>query len=207
MQLTTTVLLFHLMGLTLGAGAAFLLDLVIMRFCVSRRISRGKYQIIKYATRVTVIGLGLLWYTGLMFLWLMAAHDPEALANPKIWAKLTIVGILTLNGLYIHSAVLPVIRRNIGSRIFDGVSKSQKRMMLASGAISTVSWITPMVLGALRDLDLGKPFVEGYLTFMGIYLVAVVCAIMGSFTYHWWTRYSRRLRARKRVRIKYTVSL
>ncbi len=195
------------MGLTLGAGAAFLLDLVIMRFCVSRRISRGKYQIIKYATRVTVIGLGLLWYTGLMFLWLMAANDPDALANPKIWAKLTIVGILTLNGLYIHKAVLPVIRKNIGSRIFDGVSRRQKRMMLASGAISTISWITPIVLGALRDLDLGKPFVEGYLTFMGIYLAAVVCAIGGSFFYSWWTRYSRKLRSRRRVRIKYTVSL
>ncbi len=177
MEYKTVILLIHLIGLALGAGAAFFLDLVIMKFCITHRISRGKFQFIEFATRITFVGLALLWSTGLIFLSYLAATGPEALANPKIWAKLSIVAILTINGIYIHNAILPAIKRNIGKTIFQGIGIGRQNLMLASGAISTVSWITPIILGALRDIDLGLPFVESYVMFFGVYILALVVGI------------------------------
>ncbi len=178
MEYTTVILLIHLIGLALGAGAAFFLDLVVMKFCVTHRISRGMYQFIEFATRITFVGLAFLWSTGLIFLSYLAAIGPEAFANPKIWAKLSIVAVLTLNGIYIHMVVLPAIKGNIGKTIFHGIGIGKQNLMLASGAISTISWITPIVLGALRDIDLGLPFTQAYSVFFGVYLVAVAGGIL-----------------------------
>ena len=41
-------------------------------------------------------GLLILWLTGLGFLWLYWQFEPELLGNPKIWAKVVIVMVLTV---------------------------------------------------------------------------------------------------------------
>jgi len=109
MDSSTIILFVHLLGLTFGAGAAFVLDLVILKFCVTDRITKEKVQIIEFATRVTVFGLAVLWVSGLLFLYKLSITNPIGLENPKIWAKVSIVILLTLNGMYIHSVVLPAI--------------------------------------------------------------------------------------------------
>jgi hypothetical protein len=143
----------HLMGLVLGVGAATLLDLFIVRFMMQNRVSSEYCGFVEFASRVVKAGLVVLWLTGLSFLLFYALFDPVKLTNQKIWAKIVIVCILTLNGVFIHRTVLPLIRDRVGRSLFDGLRPSQRSLLLATGAISAVSWYVPLLLGALPQLN------------------------------------------------------
>ena len=143
----------HLVGLILGLGAATLLDLVIARFLVARRVTSDYCQIVEFSSKVVSIGLVLLWLTGLGFLIFYVVTDPVKLTNQKIWAKMIIVAILTLNGVFIHRTVLPLLRSQIGRSLFDGLMPRERSLLLASGAVSVTSWYIPMILGAFPQLN------------------------------------------------------
>ena len=85
------------------------------------------------------------------------AFDPAKITNPKVWAKMAIVGMLTLNGVFIHRAVLPLIRRGIGRTLFNGMSTAQRGVLLASGVVSGTSWYVPLLLGATPQLNFVVP--------------------------------------------------
>jgi hypothetical protein len=143
----------HLIGLSFGMGAATLLDLVIVRFLVTRKVTNDYCQIVEFSSKLVTAGLILLWLTGMGFLIFYVVSDPVKLTNQKIWAKMIIVSILTLNGVFIHRTVLPLVRTQIGRSLFDGLMARERSMLLASGAVSVTSWYIPMVLGVFPQLN------------------------------------------------------
>jgi len=147
----------HLLGLVLGLGAATMLDLIISRFLLINRITSDYWRVIHLLSKVVSIGLILLWASGCAFLVHYLILDPGKLQNPKIWAKIAIVAILTLNGVFIHAIVLPLVRARIGRFVFDGLTSTQRTVLLASGAISGVSWWIPLILGAFPQLNFAVP--------------------------------------------------
>ena len=153
MELKTPLIMLHLIGLALGVGAATLLDLVIIRFMVFGKISREHVRIVHTSAQVVAIGLTLLWASGLGFLLFYYLYAPANLTNEKIYAKMVIVLVLTINGYVIHRHILPLIKQNVGRPLFSGVSDKQRRVMLAAGAISATSWYVPLALGVLRELN------------------------------------------------------
>lgn len=163
----------HLVGLILGLGAATLLDLVIARFLVKNRVTSDYCQVVEFSSKVVSIGLALLWLTGLSFLVLYAVSDPVKLTNQKIWAKMIVVGILTLNGVFIHRTVLPVMRSQIGRGLFDRLLPRERSLLLASGAISVTSWYIPMLLGAFPQLNF-LPAVPILLVYALLLLAAII---------------------------------
>ena len=50
---------------------------------------------------------------------------------------------LTLNGVFIHRSVLPLVRRNVGRGLFEGMSGRQRSLLLASGVVSAVALAVP----------------------------------------------------------------
>lgn len=143
----------HFMGLALGLGTATFLDLIIVRFMLRSKIRQAHADAFHFGTRVVTVGLLLLWVSGLGFLAHYTAFDPEKLGNPKIWAKLTIVVVLTVNAVYLHRAVLPLVDKQVSRTLFDGLSVRQCILMLMGGTTSATSWYVPLALGSIPQFN------------------------------------------------------
>ena len=152
-SLKSILIVSHLIGLILGLGTATLLDIFILKFVLRQKISAEHCDIIYFFSKIVVFGLIILWASGLGFLVFYSYFDPIKLTNQKIWAKLIVVSVLTLNGLFIHRTVLPLIHGHIGRMLFDGLNSSQRFLLLTSGGISATSWYVPFVLGAFPQLN------------------------------------------------------
>ncbi|MCY1343109.1 hypothetical protein D9M68_464650 [compost metagenome] len=152
----TTLRLVHFSGLVLGLGGAVFLDLMLSRY---RRmiVSSELVEHVEWISRFIAAGLLLLWASGLGFLLLYQVTEPDKLLNPKIWAKVTIVSILTVNGFAIHRFVIPFIRRQIDSALLSEIRPATKTALIGCGVISIVSWSVPVILGAAPQLNFVVP--------------------------------------------------
>ena len=117
-SLKAVLLFVHLIGLALGLGAATLLDLLVARMLVTGKVAPSQPGFVHFTSAIVTAGLALLWLSGLGLLAYYSAFDLAALQNPKVWAKVAIVAVLTLNGLFIHAQVLPLITRQAGRGLF-----------------------------------------------------------------------------------------
>lgn len=166
----------HILGVSFGLGGATMLDFWILRWLRWGGLPGEIARIFGYVSKVCTVGLALLWLSGLGFLALYALDTPEKLGNPKIWAKVTVVVALTLNGLVIHRAVLPGILRDVSKPMFQGLTGLRAGVFLASGAISGISWYTAFALGVMRELN----GTVAYGLLVGLWLAAIAAAILGS---------------------------
>jgi len=166
----------HLLGLVLGVGAATLLDLLIIKLVINRKVTEDQSRIITFYSRIVSFGLILLWLSGLGFLAIYGLCEPAKLGNPKIWAKILIVGVLTLNGVFIHKSILPLVRSRVGKGLFDGVSMTRRSVLLAAGAVSATSWYVPMLLGTASQLNNAIPASMILLAYTAILLIAILAA-------------------------------
>ena len=177
----------HFVGLALGLGAATALDLIIVRFLVTGTITQDRSSVVLFASKIVDLGLLILWASGVALLLCYAAYEPDKLGNPKVLAKIVIVGVLTLNGLYIHKVVLPLIDERVGLRLFENMSNRQRRFLITSGAVSATSWYVPLVLGALPQIN----FVVSASTIILAYALILAMAILmaqgtGHLAFAWW---------------------
>jgi hypothetical protein len=172
--LKAIIRIFHFVGLALGLGTATFLDLLLLRFMMWGNITRSQAQAFQFGTKVVTAGLVILWVTGLLFLLFYWAFDPAKLGNPKIWAKLSIVGVLTANAFYLHAVVLPVVERQISRALFVGTTVPERMMMVIGGAISAVSWYVPVGLGVIPQLNFSVSAQQIWLTYCGLVAAAIV---------------------------------
>ena len=152
-QPKTLIKVFHLAGLALGLGGAILLDMLAIRFLIKQRISKEFYEIFKHSSQVVFWGLCVLWLSGIAYLIYYCLADHHSLSNQKVWAKLFIVVILSVNGWWIHHRILPLIQNNINGYLFKALSLKQRRILLCSSVISILSWGIPLLLGACKELN------------------------------------------------------
>jgi hypothetical protein len=110
------------------------LDLIIARFILTRGISHEHVYVVDFSAKIVTIGLGLLWISGIGFLF-----------HYGIWAKIAIVAVLTINGLLVHFFVLPRIRKQVGKRLLDQLSPFDCSLVLLAGTVSAISWYVPLI--------------------------------------------------------------
>jgi hypothetical protein len=164
----------HFGGLALGLGAATMLDLFLVRFFVRNEIEPENWKLVNFSASIVNIGLIVLWATGIGFIVHYALFDPMKLTNEKIWAKLTIVSVLSINGMFIHAVILPRLKQQLGRTLFDGMSRFQRSAFIVSGAVSVVSWYVPVVLGAFPQLNFKVPATVILLAYGAILLAMTV---------------------------------
>ena len=172
----------HFCGLVLGVGAATLLDLIIARFILMRGISYEHVYVVDFSSKIITVGLGLLWISGIGFLIHYGVFDPAKLQNPKIWAKIAIVAVLSINGLLVHYFVLPRIRNQVGKRLLDGLSPFDCSLVLLAGTVSAISWFVPLILGAIPQLNFVVP-AEVILSSYAVLVLAVNTVIQGAIAF------------------------
>jgi hypothetical protein len=157
MHLLTFVKIFHLLGLIMGLGGAILLDFTILTRGILRPVSKYTIHQTELLSRIVSVGLVVLWGTGIGQIWLNLADKPEYLTNQKLWAKIAIVMILTLNGAVIHDRVLPFLKTQVGRRLFDDIDTKHLALLTAIGTISFTSWVAPFILGKASELNYVTP--------------------------------------------------
>ncbi len=111
--------------------------------------------------------LALLWLTGTGLVFLDVGLDWAALvARPKLAAKLSVVGLLTINGLLLHWLAFPMLTT------FQRHAARAATVCTVLGAVGTTSWLYASFMGVSR---LVAPFMT-YGTFLALY---TVCLALG----------------------------
>ncbi len=188
----TPLLLLHLLGFAFGVGASTILDLRILRLLSGQAVTEKDVAYAELLGKFVRIGLALLWLSGLCILVRAAYVNPDLLSNPKLHAKIVIVVLLTFNGVLVERIALPLLHRQRGRPLFEGVSVQRCAFMLGCGVVSATSWYVPFVLGVARELNFG-PSVA---LILGVYAALVasgVVAVLGFW--HLFLRHGRARRA------------
>lgn len=95
--------------------------------------------------RVTAWLLVALWGSGLVLIGLGSGFGVQALAAaPKVAAKLTVVTVLTLNGVLLHLFAFPRMAGLVP------LSRAGITLCVVLGAVSSVSWVTAAGIGTAR---------------------------------------------------------
>ena len=108
--------------------------------------------------------------------------DPQYIANQKIWAKVSIVLLMSINGVYIHRWLLPRFADVARGGLLIRTAAESARMRLAF-ATSLAGWLITAFYGAAKFLNQGYNYGELY----GLYLTAVVMVFVFSYLVpdHW----------------------
>jgi hypothetical protein len=94
--------------------------------------------------------LAVLWVTGVAIIALDVSVKGWAyFGNPKLQAKITLVMLLTLNGVLLHQTVLPMMQK-AGSLL--KLNFDQRLLAVFGGAVSAVTWFYAAFMGVARPL-------------------------------------------------------
>lgn len=168
----TLLLIVHVFGAILGAGGAFASDSMFFSTMRDGRISKDELRFLKLGSRLVWSGLILLALSGAF---LVAADPQRYLASSKFLVKLSIVGIIAANGIIFHLIHIPRLERSVEKRLASSPEFVRgSHWLMASGAISMVSWTSTVVLGMIRHI----PYSYG--TIALVYAVLVLLAAAGA---------------------------
>ncbi|MDP3880588.1 MAG: vitamin K epoxide reductase family protein [bacterium] len=153
-KLTSISLIFHLIGIALGVGAATISDIFFFKFLKDFKISQIESEILNTLSQVIWLGIGFLLLSGLgLFLPAAATYAVSA----KFITKMIVVAILIANGIFLNYYISPRLLDISFGKEHDhkeGELRTFRKVAFASGAISLTSWYTALILGALHSIPL-----------------------------------------------------
>lgn len=169
----TLVIYVHLLATCVAVGILLLQDAALAK-------SRGKALSVKAikdlasAAEIMFVALVVLWITGLGLVLLGYLENPQQyFMNEKLWAKFTVVSVLTLNGVLLHYFSFPRVTARRG---LLGRTKLEQRLVAATGAISSTSWLFACYLGIARPWNYTVDFGFVMFIYTGFLILAVVTA-------------------------------
>lgn len=171
-EIKTIFLIVHLFGVVFGMGAAFITDIMFMKSVKDKVLSPEELSFISLGSKVVWAGLSIIILSGIGLFYL----DSEYYLNSsKFLTKMVIVLILTINGIFFHFKHLPLLSKQTYKKLTESEEFVRKSSFLfVSGAISTVSWISTLILGVFRSI----PY--GFGTIISVYFVMLFVGIVGA---------------------------
>ena len=173
-DIKSAIMLVHIVGLALGLGGAWIIDLFLTKYLVKKEITLEKFQFVAYASKIVCYGLALLWLSGAGFIAYYYFFTPEYLTNEKVWAKAFIVLILSINGVFVHLYVLPIVRRCIGGSVLAMVSRSVAHKLTTICVVSVLSWLFPLLLGVSKSLNFSVSALEILTVYVAVIFVSLI---------------------------------
>lgn len=164
MELKEVYTILHIFGAVLGAGGAYVSDIMFLSSVKDRVISVVELKFMKIGSRFVWFGLTLLILSGLLLL----NTNPELyLHSSKFLLKMFVVLTILLNGIVFHLIHLPRIHRHAGHHYPSSDEFMRKRgILIASGVVSMTSWTLALILGSLRSIPIDLlPALAGYILF------------------------------------------
>ena len=167
----------HLLGLVLGLGGALILDVMIFHFLNNFKISTREAVIMHLLSQMIVLGLILLFVSGVA---IMFTDLQGYLENQRFLMKMTVVGVVALNGVVLNLYVAPKMEL-ISLREEDRESnQTLVKVSFIVGAVSAISWLAAFFLAMIGILE-----TFSYITLLFAYLLLLAIAISGGlFTKH-----------------------
>ena len=166
----TIYTIIHLIGVALGAGGAYMSDLMFFSSIKDEKISPTELRFMRLGSKMVWIGIIILVISGSL---LFSLNVERYLTSGKFLAKMTIVAILIANGAIFHLSHIPRLHKHVGAHFPSSdefVRKSS--MLIVSGVISVISWTSALILGALGKV----PY--GYWEIMAVYLLILGAGIV-----------------------------
>ncbi len=154
LDLKVAIRFVHGLAFAIGLGGTTVLDLYFLEAAAAGKvITRQHIAALRFIARIIFVAISLLWITGICFLFHYWFYNPEMLANPKVHAKLVIVTILSLNGIFLHVWILKLVEQSVDGTLFHNASMNARRAAVTAAAISAVSWYFPAILGMAREVN------------------------------------------------------
>ncbi|HTF98413.1 MAG TPA: DUF2214 domain-containing protein [Cellvibrio sp.] len=167
----TLLVYAHLLAACVSVGILLLQDLALAK-TRGNPLSEKAIADLRKAADIMFIALVILWVTGLTLVIVGYLENPQQyLMNPKLWAKFTVVSILTLNGLLLHYFSFPRVISRAG---LLGRSFLEQNLIAITGAVSSTSWLFACFLGIARPWN----YTANYEFVMLVYAVLVAGAIV-----------------------------
>jgi hypothetical protein len=167
----TLIVYAHLLAACVSVGILLLQDLSLAK-TRGNPLPPQAIEGLRKAADIMFIALVILWVTGLSLVVTGYLENPQHyLMNEKLWAKFTVVSVLTLNGLLLHFFSFPRIVSRTG---LLGRSPLEQTLIAITGAISTTSWLFACFLGIARIWN----YTANYEFVMMVYATLIAGAIV-----------------------------
>lgn len=169
----TLVIYAHLLAACVSVGTLLLQDLALWRSRY-RVLTQDEIATLRNTATIVFIALLVLWATGAGLVTMGYFENPqEYFSNQKIWAKYSVVIILSLNGVFLHFYSFPKI---VGNQAILQLPSLDQKWIGCSGALSTVSWLFACYLGIARTWNYSVDYSSIMLLYAGLVLVAFIVA-------------------------------
>jgi hypothetical protein len=139
----------HIFSVAVGIGASFQADYAVLTR-LNERVGAQLLEMLHLYHRIVWGALFGMWITGLALIWVRTGFD---LANftPKLFSKLAIVTLLTINAIMIGQVAMPLLGRNL-DRPLMAVPLGPKIAVAIVAGVSTTSWLLALAMGVSKVL-------------------------------------------------------
>ena len=168
----TLVIYAHLLAACVSIGTLLLQDLALWRSRY-RVLTQDEINSLRNTANIVFIALVVLWATGSGLVTMGYFENPEFFSNQKIWAKISVVIILSLNGVFLHFYSFPKI---VGNKAILQLPSADQKWIGCSGALSTVSWLFACYLGIARTWNYSVDYSSIMLLYAGLVFFAFIVA-------------------------------
>jgi hypothetical protein len=164
----------HLLATCVALGHVLLADHKLWRW---RRAPLTPVQLAYLAETQKVVSLALLalWLSGLLLV-LQGYLDEGVhyLLNQKLWAKLIVVVLLSINGVLLHRVGFPLLR----GMAYALLPLSLRIRLALLGALSSSGWLFAAFLGVARPWNHALPCLHVLTVFASLLTLAVGSALI-----------------------------
>jgi hypothetical protein len=163
------VTILHVVSVVFGMGSALVSDVLFTFFSKDKKLNRTELATLDILSKVVFYSLFLIILSGItLFL-----SDVERYSHSgKFLAKITILGILLINGYFLNKFVWShLLDKNFFTSRKD---QNIRKLAFACGAVSVISWIAVCGLGVLDTLPIA------YSAIVGIYGAIILFGVIVS---------------------------
>jgi len=151
-MLKLLVVFIHLLAVCTALGAILATDLRLLARLSERRMRLAPPN--RFVMRLVGGSLVVLWLSGALLMWLGHQDNPGSLSNPKLIGKLLLVGLLTLNGAWLHLLTFPWLAR---ARRVARWGFAEGLSVAVPVAVSNALWLYCAFLGIARPWNFAVP--------------------------------------------------
>jgi hypothetical protein len=178
-MLKSTLIFIHLLSFATSFGLVIFTDILMMQIFRTGRINQLRYEVLLLCSKFISGSLCILILSGLLFLVYYRLYEPALLANPKLYAKMLVVSILAINGVWLHLSGLKQIRIGLTHDLRAPSLVNSFRKLLYAGSLSGVSWWTAFGFGVFGQLN----FTFSFYLLVGLYFFLVGICFVGTELY------------------------
>ncbi len=172
-MLKTLIVYAHLLSACVAVGILLMQDLALAK-TRGNALSANAVRDLTRSAEIMFIALVLLWISGLSLVLLGYLENPQQyLMNEKLWAKFTVVAVLTLNGIALHYFSFPRVTSRRG---LLGLPTFEQILVVLTGALSSVSWLFACYLGIARNWNYTADYSFVMFIYSGLLVSAFIVA-------------------------------